>query len=61
MQILLKTDLGEEVPLKKISQILKKEKIFIIHQRPIRNINRRKFDVRFYGEVCQSDLAYMFP
>jgi hypothetical protein len=61
MQILLKTDLGEDVPLKRITNILRKEKVFIIHQRPIRKIKRRQFDVRFYGELCQSDLAYMFP
>jgi hypothetical protein len=61
MQILLQTDKGENVQLNRIRKILHKEKIFIIHQRPIRNIQRRKFDVRFYGEVCQSDLAFMFP
>ena len=61
MQILLQTDKGEYVPLNKIRKVLQKEKIFIIHQKPIRNIQRRQFDVRFYGEVCQSDLAYMFP
>lgn len=60
MQILLKTDLGEDIPLQRIQKLLKNEKIFIIHQRPIRNISRRKFDVRFYGELCQSDLAHMF-
>ena len=61
MQILLQTDKGEYVPLKQIQKVLQKEKIFIIHQRPIRHIQRRQFDVRFYGEVCESDLAYMFP
>jgi hypothetical protein len=61
MQILLQTDMGEEVPLNRIRNVLKHEKIFIIHQKPVRNIQRRKFDVRFYGEVCESDIAYMFP
>jgi hypothetical protein len=61
MQILLQTDKGEYVPLNRIRKVLQNEKIFIIHQKPIRNIQRRKFDVRFYGEVCQSDIAYMFP
>jgi hypothetical protein len=61
MKMLLLTDLGEDISLNRIHKILKKEKIFIIHQKPIRKIIRRKFDVRFYGEVCQSDLAYMFP
>jgi hypothetical protein len=39
---------------------MKTDKIFILHQRPIRNIERRPFDVKFYGQVCQSDLAFMF-
>jgi hypothetical protein len=61
MQILLQTDKGEYVPLNRIRKILHNEKVFVIHQKPIRQIERRKFDVRFYGEVCQSDLAFMFP
>jgi hypothetical protein len=59
-QILLKTDLGEEVSINRIYKLLKTDKIFILHQRPIRNIERRPFDVKFYGQVCQSDLAFMF-
>lgn len=59
-QIFLKTDLGENVPINRIYQILKTDKIFILHQKPIRNIDRRPFDVKFYGQVCQSDLAFMF-
>ena len=59
-QILLKTDLGEDVSINRIYKLLKTDKIFILHQRPIRNIERRHFDVKFYGQVCQSDLAFMF-
>jgi hypothetical protein len=59
-QILLKTDLGEDVLINRIYKLLKTDKIFILHQRPIRNIERRHFDVKFYGQVCQSDLAFMF-
>ena len=59
-QILLKTDLGEDVSINRIYKLLKTDKIFILHQRPIRNIERRPFDVKFYGQVCQSDLAFMF-
>ncbi len=59
-QIFLKTDLGEDVSINRIYKLLKTDKIFILHQRPIRNIERRRFDVKFYGQVCQSDLAFMF-
>jgi hypothetical protein len=59
-QILLKTDLGEDVSINRIYKLMKTDKIFILHQRPIRNIERRPFDVKFYGQVCQSDLAFMF-
>jgi len=59
-QIFLKTDLGEDIPLNRIYKVLKTDKIFILHQKPIRNIDRRPFDVKFYGQVCQSDLAFMF-
>lgn len=60
-QIFLKTDLNEEVPLNRIYKLLKTDKIFILHQRPIRNIERRRFDVKFYGQVTQSDIGFMFP
>jgi hypothetical protein len=59
-QIFLKTDLGEDIPLNRIYKVLKTDKIFILHQKPIRNIDRRPFDVKFYGQVCQSDLDFMF-
>jgi hypothetical protein len=59
-QILLKTDLGEDVSINRIYKLMKTDKIFILHQKPIRNIERRPFDVKFYGQVCQSDLAFMF-
>ena len=59
-QILLKTDLGEDVSINRIYKLMKTDKIFILHQRPIRNIERQPFDVKFYGQVCQSDLAFMF-
>ena len=50
-QIFLKTDLGEDVPLYRIYKLLKTDKIYILHSRPIRQIQRRVFDVKFYGQV----------
>jgi len=43
-----------------VSQILKKDSIFLIHTRPNRSIERRKYDLRFYGELVQADIAQMF-
>ena len=60
-QILLKTDKNIDVSQAQLYQVLRKDPIFLIHQRPIRNINRRPYDVRFYGETVQADIAYMFP
>ena len=50
-QIFLKTDLGEDVKINRIYKLLKTDKIYILHQRPIRKISRRPFDVKFYGQV----------
>jgi hypothetical protein len=60
-QILLKTDKNIDVPQARLYSVLKKDRIFLIHQRPIRNIDRRPYDLNFYGENVQSDLAFMFP
>jgi hypothetical protein len=59
-QVLLKTDLNIEVSKKRLYNILKKDKNYIMHQKPIRNFERRHYDVNFYGELCQMDLAVMF-
>jgi hypothetical protein len=60
-QILLKTDKNINVSQDRLYSVLKKDRIFLIHQRPIRNIERRPYDLRYYGENVQSDLAVMFP
>ena len=60
-QILLKTDKNIDVSQERLYSVVKKDPIFLIHQRPIRNIERRPYDIRFYGENVQSDLAVMFP
>ena len=59
-QILLKTDLDIDVSLKRLYQVLKTDPIFIIHQKPKRNFDRRSYDIKNYGELVQADIAYMF-
>ncbi len=59
-QILLKTDLNIDVSQERLYNILKTDPIFLIHQQPIRNFERRVYDVRNYGELVQADIAYMF-
>lgn len=60
-QIFLKTDKNIDVSQEHLYKVVKRDPIFLIHQRPIRNIERRPYDVRFYGETVQADIAYMFP
>lgn len=59
-QILLKTDLGVYVPQNRLYKILKNDSIYLIHAKPKRNFERRKFDLNFYGELIQSDIGFMF-
>jgi hypothetical protein len=59
-QILLKTDLNIDISQNRLYQILRKDSNFLIHTRPKRNIERRKYDLRFYGELVQADIAQMF-
>lgn len=59
-QILLKTDLNIDIPESRLYKVLKQDHIFLIHSRPKRNFDRRHFDLNYYGELVQADLAYMF-
>ena len=59
-QILLKTDLDIDVSQKRLYAVLKQDKNYIMHQKPVRNFERRHYDVNYYGELCQMDLAVMF-
>ena len=59
-QLLLKTDLNIDISEHRLLNIIKKDPIFLIHQRPKRKIVRRPYDIRFYGELVQADIAYMF-
>lgn len=53
-QILLKTDKNIDISEKQLYRILKKDSIFLIHQKPARNFDRRPYDIRFYGETVQA-------
>jgi hypothetical protein len=59
-KVLLKTDLNIDVPEKRLYSILRKNPVYLIHQKVARNFDRRHYDVRFYGELVQADIAYMF-
>jgi hypothetical protein len=59
-QILLKTDLNIDVSQKRLYSVLKQDKNYIMHQKPMRNFERRHYDINFYGELCQMDLAVMY-
>lgn len=60
-QTLLKTDLNQTVSEDRLLKILKTDTLFLIHQRPIKKFNRRKYNVSFYGQLTQIDIAFMFP
>jgi hypothetical protein len=60
-KILLKTDLGIDVSENRLFKVLKSDPIYLIHLRPQRKFDRRHYDLRFYGELVQADLAFMFP
>ncbi len=59
-QILLKTDLNIDVTQERLYKLLKTDPIFLIHQKPQRNFQRRSYDLQNYGELVQADIAYMF-
>ena len=59
-QTLLKTDLNIDVPETRLLQIFKTDSLFLMHQRPKRNFTRRRYDVTFYGQLIQLDVAFMF-
>jgi len=59
-QTLLKTDLNIDVSEKRILDVLKTDALFLIHQTPKRHFKRRSYNVHFYGELVQADIAFMF-
>jgi len=60
-QVLLKTDLNIDVSESRLHNVLKKDQLFLIHQRHFKKIKRRQYDVNFYGQLVQADIAFMFP
>jgi hypothetical protein len=59
-QQFLKTEKNENVPLPRIYKILKTLPNYMYTLRPLKKFPRRKFDVKSYLELCQSDLAEMY-
>jgi len=59
-QATLKTDLNIVVSQARLLNILKKEPIFLIHQRKHTNFERKHYDLNNYGELLQCDIAHMF-
>lgn len=59
-QVLLKTDRGINISQDHLLKLLKSDPIYLIHSKRQTNINRRQYDVNFYGQLVQIDIAYMF-
>jgi len=59
-QVLLKTDLNIDVSENRLYKVLKNDNIFLIHQIKRKKIERRQYDVNFYGQLVHVDLAEMF-
>jgi hypothetical protein len=60
-KILLKTDLNIDISEKRLYKALKSDPLYLIHLKPKRQFERRHYDIRFYGELIQADIAHMFP
>lgn len=58
-QMFLKTDLNEEVPVKRIFKLLKQDSNYLLHQRRIRNYPIRSYDIQSFGELLQGDLVFL--
>ena len=52
-QTLLKTNLDIYVSEKRLYRVLQHDSIYLLHKKPNRNITRRFYYVRYYGEVVQ--------
>ena len=59
-QILLKLNKDIDISERKLYSILKNDPLFVMHQRGNKKIARRFYNINYYGELVQSDLAYMF-
>jgi len=59
-QVHLKTDYDIDVSEKRLYRVLNEDDIYLMHKKRQRNIARRFFDINYYCEVLQVDLAHMF-
>jgi len=59
-RLLLKTNYDIDVSEKRLYNIIKHDSIYLLHKKPNRKIARRFYDVTYYGEVVQMDLASMY-
>jgi len=59
-QLLLKLNKNIDLSERKLYEILKEDPIFLMHIRNKKKVQRRFYDLDYYGELLQSDLAYMF-
>jgi hypothetical protein len=60
-QACLKLEKNISVSERRLYEVLKKDPIFLIHQKSPPKIQRRHLVLNNYGEVVFGDLAYMFP
>ena len=58
-QTILKTNFNIDVSQRRLLKLFKSEPLYLIHQKR-KLVKRRKYDVKFYGEIVQADLAYMY-
>ena len=54
--LLLKTDLGIDIPASRLNRILQREPIFLIHQRRHKKILRRNFFLSAIGQTVQAGM-----
>lgn len=52
-------EFNENVPLKKLTEILQKDENYLIHMKPKRKFPIRHYDVQSFGSLVQMDLAFM--
>lgn len=59
-QVLLKLNKNIDVSERRLYTILQNDPLFVMHQRGKKRISRRFYNLDYYGELVQSDLAFMF-
>lgn len=59
-QTLLKTDKNIDVSERYLYKLLKNDALYLKHLKPNRKIIRRSYNIDYYTELLQCDVAYMF-